>query len=566
LAQLQERRNEARKLDNALESIEPLDHSIHVTTQKVFKKKVRFMPASPSKLVLILFALISVASSYFAFAQEKSTTDKSTSTDKAADKSTPAKDESKEPKESTVTTQGSIAINGVQVDYEAVTGKLVLKDDALKSKAEMFFIAYTRKSTAALRPVTFCFNGGPGSSSVWLHMGMLGPKRIRFTDDALPLRPPYVLEDNKWSLLDTTDLVFIDPISTGYSRPAEGEGKEQFHGYEEDVKSVGQFIHDWTTKYQRWPSPKFVLGESYGGVRAAALAGHLQNRYYMELNGAIIVSGVINFQTLRFGGSNDLPFITYLPTYTATAWYHKALSPELQNQSVQEVVRQAEEFANGRYASVLLKGASASDEERSAIADLLSKYTGLSRDFVVKSKLRLEMGRFAKELLRSKSRTVGRFDSRYLGIDGDDAGDGYEYDASGAAIFGPFTATFNDYVRRDLGYKEDRVYEILTGNVQPWSYRRFEGRYVDATDTLRDAMTANPHLKVFFACGYYDLATPHFAMINTTNHLMLDPTLLDNFQFGFYEGGHMMYIYQPSMVKLREDLVHYYDKAVGLEH
>lgn len=467
-------------------------------------------------------------------------------------------------KESIVTTKHSIVIDGKTVAYEAMAGKLPIKDDAQKSKAEMFFIAYTRSEVKEIgqRPVTFCFNGGPGSSSVWLHLGMLGPKRIRFPDDATPLRAPYSLEENSLSLLDVTDLVFIDPVSTGYSRPADGEEKSQFHGYEEDLRSVGQFIHDWTTKYQRWLSPKFVLGESYGGVRAAGLSGYLQDRYYMELNGAIIVSGVINFQTLRFGGSNDLPYITFLPTYAATAWYHKVLPADLQSQSLEAVVKQAEEFANGRYAAALLKGTSLPADEFRAVAELLSRYTGLTNSFVIKSKLRIDQDRFGKELLRSKSRTVGRFDSRYIGIDRDDAGAGYEYDASGAAIFGPFTATFNDYVRRELGFEEDRVYEILTGNVQPWSYKRFEGRYVDATETLRKAMTANPYLKVFLACGYYDLATPHFAMMNTTDHLLLEPALKNNIDYRFYEGGHMMYIYQPSMVKLREDLVKFYEKAV----
>jgi carboxypeptidase C (cathepsin A) len=499
----------------------------------------------------VCFLFVAVGFSVPAWSQEKPATDAS------------AKPKPEEAKDSIVTTKHSVVIAGNPISYDAMAGKLPLRDDALKSKAEVFFISYTRTGVEASekRPVTFCFNGGPGSSSVWLHLGMLGPKRIRFPDDATPLRPPYTLEDNDLSLLDVTDLVFIDPVSTGYSRPSEGEGKEQFHGYEEDLRSVGQFIHDWTTKYQRWLSPKFVLGESYGGVRAAGLAGYLQDRYYMELNGAVIVSGVINFQTLRFGGSNDLPYITFLPTYAATAWYHKALPSDLQSQSIESVVKQAEEFANGRYAASLLKGTSLTPEEFSITADQLARLTGLSREFVIKAKLRIDMDRFAKELLRSKSRTVGRFDSRYVGIDRDDAGDGYEYDASGAAIFGPFTATFNDYVRRNLEYKEDRVYEILTGNVQPWSYRRFEGRYVDATDTLRKAMTANPYLKVFLACGYYDLATPHFAMMNTTNHLMLEPSLKNNLTYGFYEGGHMMYIFQPSLTKLRSDLVQFYATA-----
>lgn len=512
---------------------------------------IRSQPLSITVPWGLCFLFVVLAASVPAWSQEKPATDGS------------AKPKQEESKDSVVTTKHSVVIAGNQISYDAMAGKLPLKDDALKSKAEVFFISYTRTGVEAAekRPVTFCFNGGPGSSSVWLHLGMLGPKRIRFPDDATPLRPPYSLEDNDLSLLDVTDLVFIDPVSTGYSRPSEGEGKEQFHGYEEDLRSVGQFIHDWTTKYQRWLSPKFVLGESYGGVRAAGLAGYLQDRYYMELNGAVIVSGVINFQTLRFGGSNDLPYITFLPTYAATAWYHKALPSDLQSQSIESVVKQAEEFANGRYAASLLKGTSLTQEEFSITADQLARLTGLSREFVIKAKLRIDMDRFAKELLRSKSRTVGRFDSRYVGIDRDDAGDGYEYDASGAAIFGPFTATFNDYVRRNLEYKEDRVYEILTGNVQPWSYRRFEGRYVDATDTLRKAMTANPYLKVFLACGYYDLATPHFAMMNTTNHLMLEPSLKNNLTYGFYEGGHMMYIFQPSLTKLRSDLVQFYASA-----
>jgi carboxypeptidase C (cathepsin A) len=512
---------------------------------------IRIQPLSVAAPWSVCFLSVALGLSVPAWSQEKPTTDSS------------AKPKQEEAKDSIVTTKHSVVIAGNQISYDAMAGKLPLRDDALKSKAEVFFISYTRTGVEAAekRPVTFCFNGGPGSSSVWLHLGMLGPKRIRFPDDATPLRPPYSLEDNDLSLLDVTDLVFIDPVSTGYSRPSEGEGKEQFHGYEEDLRSVGQFIHDWTTKYQRWLSPKFVLGESYGGVRAAGLAGYLQDRYYMELNGAVIVSGVINFQTLRFGGSNDLPYITFLPTYAATAWYHKALPSDLQSQSIESVVKQAEEFANGRYAASLLKGTSLTPEEFSITADQLARLTGLSRDFVIKAKLRIDMDRFAKELLRSKSRTVGRFDSRYVGIDRDDAGDGYEYDASGAAIFGPFTATFNDYVRRNLEYKEDRVYEILTGNVQPWSYRRFEGRYVDATDTLRKAMTANPYLKVFLACGYYDLATPHFAMMNTTNHLMLEPSLKNNLTYGFYEGGHMMYIFQPSLTKLRSDLVQFYTSA-----
>jgi len=513
-----------------------------------------------------LFPLAFLVSTELLFSQERQTEKPDTPAVEKSDKEKD-KDKDKDKKNDGVSepvvTESQVEIDGKLVPYRATTGKLLLKEDGRKSKAEMFFVSYTRTdiSNPASRPVTFCFNGGPGSSSVWLHLGMLGPKRIAFPDDATPLRPPYHLQANEYSLLDTTDLVFIDPVSTGYSRPAEGEAKEQFHGYEEDLKSVGQFIHDWTTKYERWLSPKFLLGESYGGVRAAGLAGYLQDRFYLELNGIVIVSGVINFQTLRFGGSNDLPYVAFLPTYAATAWYHKMLAPELQLLSVAEVVAQAEQFAVGPYATALLKGSASHSDESQAIAAQLSRLIGLSPKFITRSNLRVGMDRFAKELLRERGRTVGRFDSRYLGIDRDNAGDGYEYDASGAAIFGPFTATFNDYVRRDLHFTEDRVYEILTGGVNPWSYRRFEGKYVDATDTLREAMTANPYLKVFLACGYNDLATPHFAMMNTVNHLMLDESLQSNLVPKFYEGGHMMYIYEPSLKKLRKDLVEFYEQS-----
>ncbi|MCO6457368.1 MAG: peptidase S10 [Pirellulaceae bacterium] len=486
----------------------------------------------------------------------------------AADDKQPAEGQRAETKakdaepEQLVVTQHSAVIGGQEVKYSATAGKLEMKTDAGQTKARMFFVAYTVDTDQpAARPLTFCFNGGPGSSSVWLHLGMLGPQRIRMPDDATPLKPPYQLQANPHSLLDQTDLVFIDPVSTGYSRPENEKEKSEFHGYDEDLRSVGQFIHDYTTRFQRWPSAKFLIGESYGGVRAAGLAGQLQQRYNLELNGIVIVSGVIDFQTLRFGAGNDLPYILFLPTYTATAWYHRALPADLQQQPLREVVQQAEQFAAGEYAHALLRDASLPAADRRAVAEKYSRLTGLGRAYVEGANLRVSMGRFGKELLRKRQRTVGRFDSRYLGMDRDNVGETYEYDASGAAIFGPFTATLNDYMRRQLKFEEPRVYEILTGNVQPWSYSRFENRYLNASDTLRQAMTANPYLKVFAACGYYDLATPHFAMDYTLDHLGLAPPLRGNLTVRYYEGGHMMYIHEPSLEQLRKDLVKFYGEA-----
>lgn len=479
--------------------------------------------------------------------------------DNAASKS--AGDE--EAREVLVETEHEVEINGRTIGYKATAGKLVLRSDELKSRASMFFVAYTRPAeNAAERPITFCFNGGPGSSSVWLHLGMLGPRRIRFPEDASYLKPPYVLESNPLSLLDITDLVFIDPVSTGYSRPEKDTSKSEFHGYEEDVQSIGQFIHDYTTRFLRWPSPRFLCGESYGGVRAAGLASHLQERYNMELNGVVVISGAINFQTLRFSTSNDLPNLCFLPGYTATAWYHKALPADQQQRPLAELVAESEAFARGEYAQALLKGSALPEDEEQAVAERMSRLTGLSAEYIRRARLRVTMARFGKELLRERGLTVGRFDSRYSNRDRDDAGETYEFDASGAAIFGPFTATFNDYVRRELKFEEDRVYEILTGTVQPWSYRSFENRYVDASESLRKTMTANPSLKVFAACGYYDLATPHFAMDYTLDHLGLARELLPNITRRYYEAGHMMYIHEPSHQQLRQDLLEFYRDAV----
>lgn len=460
----------------------------------------------------------------------------------------------------TITTE--VAQSPAGYSYSIETGTLTQATDDGKEKADVFFVAYTRKETDnARRPVTFAFNGGPGSSSVWLHLGMLGPKRIEFPADATYLAPPYHLSDNPHTLLDISDLVFIDPVSTGYSRPTDGEEKSQFHGFQEDVNSVAQFIHDWLSHYQRWQSPKVLIGESYGGLRASGLAERLQSRYNLELNGIVIISGAVNFQTLRFGSGNDLPYICFLPTYAATAWYHQQLDDELLRLPIDRLVKQAEDFAAGPYAQVLLAGSEARPARVQRVVEEMSRLTGISQDYILRSNLRIPMNHFGKELLRDQRRTIGRFDSRYQGIDRDAVGDSTEYDPSGAAIFGPFTATMNQYLREDLQYKQPKTYEILTGNVQPWNYDSFTGRYVDASDALRTAMTGNPHLKLFVACGYYDLATPHFAMRYTLNHLGLDETLRQNITLSNFEGGHMVYIYEPSMERLRTELSAWFGEA-----
>lgn len=479
-----------------------------------------------------------------------------------ADKKNDSEDEDEPPKPSI--TKHTATIDGKEIAYTATARQMLLEEDGVKDKAHVFFVAYTKDDVddVSKRPLTFCFNGGPGSSSVWLHLGALGPKRVRLPDDASRVRPPARVVENPFSLLDVSDLVFIDPVSTGYSRPAEGEKKQQFHGYEEDLRSVGQFIHDYVTKYGRWSSPKFLIGESYGGLRAAGLSGTLQERYHMYLNGIVLLSAVVDFQTLSFRPENNVAFASYLPTYTATAWYHNALDEQLQAKTVEEVAAEARKFALEVYHPALIQGDALPAAERAAIVGQLARLTGLSEQYLMQSKLRVPGPMFGKELLRDRDLVVGRFDSRYTGRDRNSVGARAGHDPSGAAVFGPFTSAMNDYLYSELKYTNDRVYEILTGNVHPWNYDRFQNRYVNASETLRRAMATNPYLKVLAACGYYDLATPFHALEYTRDHLELAPELRENFSLTYYEGGHMMYIHEPSLKKLRDDLIEFYDSAL----
>lgn len=459
------------------------------------------------------------------------------------------------PQDTLVTTQHSVTINGQAVAYTVTAGTLVLKEEDNTPKAAVFFTAYTRDDMTdpAQRPLTFAFNGGPGSSSVWLHLGLLGPRRVLMDDEGYALPPPYRLVDNEHSLLDVTDLVFIDPVSTGYSRAVKGDEAKEFHNIERDVEWVGEFIRLYTTRFRRWASPKFLAGESYGTTRAAALSGFLQQRHGLYLNGLALISTVLNFQTIDFHPGNDLPYLLFLPTYAATAWYHRRLAPELQL-DLHQTLREVEAFARGEYAPALLQGAALSAGERRRVARKLARYTGLMPEYVEQSDLRIEIFRFTKELLRAQQRTVGRLDSRFVGIDRDAAGERPEFDPSYAAIQGPYTALLNDYVRRELGFESDLPYEILTGRVQPWDYGAYQNRYVNVAETLRAAICQNPALRVFVANGYYDLATPYFATEYTFNHLGLEPNLRGNINLGYYEAGHMMYIRRVALVQLKADL------------
>jgi carboxypeptidase C (cathepsin A) len=494
----------------------------------------------------------------------------------ATEKDKSAKTEDKpEPKDQLSVTQHTFTSGGKPIRYTVTAGTIVLKEESHKkgegagqaegekARATIFFIAYTRDDVddKTRRPLTFSFNGGPGSSSVWLHLGLLGPRRVELDEAGALPAPPFRLVDNEYSLLDLSDLVFIDPVSTGYSRAVTGEKPGDFHGFKKDIESVGDFIRLYTTRYTRWTSPKFLMGESYGTTRAAGLSGYLQERHGLYLNGIVLVSSILNFQTASFDPGNDLPFVLFLPTYTATAWYHKKLAPELQK-NLPATLREAEAFALGDYAQALLLGAALPAETRAQVAEQLARFTGLPQDYVERCDLRVNIFRFVKELLRDERRTVGRLDSRFKGIDRDSAGEQFEFDPSYANIQGPYTAAFYDYVRGELKYESDLPYEILTERVIPWSYATHENQYVNVAETLRRAISTNPHLKVFVANGYYDLATPYYATRYTVNHLGLDPSLSANISLGFYEAGHMMYVHMPSLARLRSDLADFVASAL----
>ena len=461
------------------------------------------------------------------------------------------------PEEKITRTKHSVTIGGRRIGYTATTGNLLLRTEQGTPTASIFFIAYTRDdagSSAAQRPLTFSFNGGPGSSSVWLHLGTLGPRRVVMNDaDEPATAPPYRVIENEFSILDRTDLVFIDPVMTGFSRPVGEESPKSFLGFKNDMETVGEFIRLYTTRFQRWGSPKYLIGESYGTTRAAALSNYLQSRHGMYLNGVMLISSILNFQTARFEAGNDLPYILFLPTYTATAWYHRQLEPDLQR-DLRATLAEVESFAMGEYTLALMKGNDLPDEERKAIAARVARYTGLSPEYVERTNRRINIARFVKELMRDQRQTVGRLDSRFKGIDRDAAGERYDYDPSYAAIQGPYTGALGAYLRGDLGYENDIPYEILTDRVRPWSYADFENRYVNTAEDLREAMTQNPNLRVFIASGYYDLATPYFATDYTFDHLAFDPGYTSRVTTEYYEAGHMMYVHMPSLEKLKRDL------------
>lgn len=468
-----------------------------------------------------------------------------------------------EPQDNIVITEHSLKIDGKKLDYTVTTGTMILRDEdektGEKARASIFYVAYNLKTDQPKekRPITYSFNGGPGSSSVWMHLGMLGPKRVKMDAEGMPLPPPYELVDNEYTLLEKSDLVFIDPVSTGYSRAVPGEKAEEFHGVKQDIQSVGDFIFRWTTRNQRWASPKFLIGESYGTTRASGLSKYLQERHGLYLNGVILISSVLNFMTLEFDSGNDLPYPLLLPTLTATAWYHGKLNKDLQA-DLQVSLRQSEKFAGNTYPLALMKGDALPQKDRASILKELSRLTGISETFLDEHNLRLEVHEFCKELRRKDGLTVGRLDSRFTGMDARRAGETYQRDPSYSAIKGPYAATFYDYVRKDLGFEFDIPYEIIK-DLKKWDMD--QAKYTDVSPDLRDAFLINPDLKVYVACGYYDMATPYFAAQYTFNHLSLPGKLAERVHFSYFESGHMMYLQLASLAKLGSELPAFIDEC-----
>ncbi len=460
------------------------------------------------------------------------------------------------PEEKSSVTKGSVRIGGQAINYTATAATYVIKADDGTPKATFFFVGYTKDDVAdkSKRPVSFIYNGGPGSASSYTHMG-LGPKRVLLTDDGFGMPAPYSIVENGDTFLDATDMVFVDAISTGFSRPAPGENTAQFYGVEQDAQWFADFIYQYITRNERWASPKFLIGESYGTTRSAQLSYTLQRRHQIYLNGVALLSAV------GFGnwGADDRT-IFFLPTLISSAWYHKLLAPDLQKLSAAEIAQRARQFAHGEYAAALEKGDELAPAEKQKVVKELARLTALSPTYIEQTNLRISPQRWFKELLRDKRQTVGRIDSRFLGMDADAAGERYEYDSSLASYDGSYVAMFQDYVRRELKWNTEMFY-TLSARVQPWD----QGTPGGPAEALRSAMTQQQHLKLLVISGYYDVATPYNGIEHTISHMNLEPVIRKNVSFTYYEAGHMMYIEKKSREKLRKDVTIWINGAAKME-
>ena len=494
-----------------------------------------------NKLVFLLFAAGIVSISAFA---------------QPADSSTTAKPEK-------FVTKHSIKIDSKLISYTATVGTLIIKNEKDESIASMGYTAYTKdgETDNTKRPVTFSYNGGPGSSSIWLHLGVLGPRRIVVNDPMDNGAAPYTMEDNNYSILDVSDVVMIDPVGTGLSRATGKAKNSDFWGVDPDIKSVSEFIKNYITENERWNSPKFLLGESYGTFRSAGVADYLQDNLGISVNGIVLVSSVLDIRTLAFNPGDDLPFIVNLPTYSATSWYHNKIPNKPAD--INAFLKEVRDFASGDYAAALIKGDALSADERDKILNKLVAYTGLDKTYWNNANLRVLQPQFSQELLRSEHEAVGRLDSRYKGVSQDPLSEYAFSDPQSNSISPAFTAAFMNYYTVELKVPKDKTYNtgayVFSDFNWDWKHPRSYGLFGDAATPntgpdLVNAMSNNPHLKVLVLNGIYDLATPFYGTEYTFNHLGLEKKIKDNITMKYYEAGHMMYIHNPSAAAFKKDV------------
>ncbi len=509
----------------------------------------------------LLLALTPFATSAQERPQEKET--------KAAEKEKPAEPTPPVPKEESSATEHSIKIGGQTIPYKAIAGTILLKNEKDEPQAIIYSTSYIRSDVKDLsqRPISFIYNGGPGSASVWLHMGAFGPRRV-LTPNAESTPPaPYKLADNAGTLLDKTDMVFLDPVGTGFSHAVGKAQDKDFWGVDQDVKSLAQFITLYVSRNDRWNSPKFLIGESYGTFRSAALGNYLQQHDGMDFNGIVLISSVLDLGTISFHPGEDLPYIFYLPSYAATASYHKVLKE--QPADLNAFLDEARKFAQTEFAGALMKGSRLTAAEKADMAKKVSRYTGLSEDYLIKANLRVTLGQFMEELQRSRGLTTGRLDSRYSGLTYDLLGEFAESDPQSSAITGAFTAAFNSYVRNELKFGQDKSYHAISegvGSNWDWKHQAGRGRGFfpgspNVEGDLIQALLANPHLKVEVENGLYDMATPFLATEYTMEHLGLPEKLQKNIRLQYYDAGHMMYLRDDDLAKLKSNVSAFIDSA-----
>jgi len=466
-----------------------------------------------------------------------------------------------------VVTHHQIQIGGRTLHYTATVGKLPIRDTVGNTDALMFYVAYTADGVdTSQRPVTFAFNGGPGSASIWLHMGALGPRKVVLQPNGFMPPAPYRLEDNAQSILDKTDLVIVDAIGTGFSRPANLEAAKRFWSVKGDIEAFGEFIRLYITRNQRWSSPLFILGESYGTTRAAGIAGYLAD-HGISFNGITLLSSVLSFETLEFNKTNDIPYPLILPSFTMIAAYHHKLAPDLM-QNVEQTRKDAEQFAMNDYVAALNKGDALTPQERQNTIDKIARYTGLSKEIIDQANLRIDVRTFTHYLLADQKLRVGRLDGRYTGPDPDGFMDTRYYDPTGSATQPPFTSVFYDYLSKELNYKTDVPYYVSAGSaygehVFDWNWGSAGEGFPDTATALRQAIVKNPYLKIFVMEGYYDLATPYLAANYTMDHLNLPDAYRKNISYATYDSGHMVYLNTPSLKKMHDDVDNFMNMATS---